>query len=408
MKTTEPIPLQPFGEGQSASERLPETVRSYYKHNYRLEKGGSETLDIYGRQLIAEDDLFVDEVELLTGERLAAVAEVGVPHLRDPHKPVDRFIVLDTTGSLRYEAPYILFREEDGRPVAKGIWPGKTTVVGRKLEHKNKFHHSEYVSGSHFSVKLNDSGLEVTDLHSTNGTSVTGFIVADGEAEVFRDPNNGIIANFTEEFGKRAAGRLIGFNEQQGARTPYGTLEGYAIIGRNSLTVRGGVYGTIRPDSEFVLIDHESPQVKELERELLLRTSGIKDGDFVKLLPHVRALTAERMKYDLAKVESICSPYYSVHGIIRLSELIDAGVGVCRQQALLAATLIESLIEKGKLHGSVHVERNHDTEAHGAHAWAVLSGASKEDIIIDPAQKFLGTRKTARESGKWRYYVDVS
>ena len=119
-------------------------------------------------------------------------------------------------------------------------------------------------------------------------------------------------------------------------------------------------------------------------------------------------LTARHMRYDLGAITAMCGPYYSSHGIIPLSEFVDAGIGVCRQQALLAATLTESLIERRRLHGSVHVERNHDVEAHGAHAWAVLNSEGADDIIIDPAQGFVGTRDEARAEGRWHYYVDVS
>lgn len=407
---TEPTPTHSSRitlEQPIPNETLPEKTQSFYEEHHRLEKGGTVTLDVHNKELIHADDPFFSEVEAMTGERLTPVAIIGVAPSRKVARPIDRFIVLDTALSKRYAAPYVLLKEENGEPVVKGVWAHKPAVVGRNLKHENRFHHSEYVSASHFSVQLSAKGLEVTDLHSTNGTSVTGFIVRDfgSEQEVFR--RQAVVASFTEEFGKRAQ-HLIGFNERRSGQAPYGTFEGYAVIGRDSPTVRGGVYGTLKPNSEFVVVDHKSLQVEALDRELQMRTAAVKHDDVKQLLESVSRLTAEHMRYDLAKTEALCRPYYDAHGIIALSEFIDAGVGVCRQQALLAATLTETLIEEGKLRGTVHVERNFDREAHGAHAWAVWGGAGVDDIIIDPAQGFVGTREQAKGLGRWRYYIDAS
>lgn len=400
---------QSFESHSIHPEQLPNASESAFVQGFKLEKGGSATL-VTDKVFIDKNDPFLDEVERLVGERASVVGMVGLPlKVGSEEGRSDQFFIIDTHNSRTFNTPFALLKEENGKGVVKGIWPNKPAVVGRSSEHANKFQHSNLVSGSHFSIKMTSNGLLVKDLNSMNGTSITGFMIEEGIARESTIGRRFVKDHFTAGLMERAR-RLAGFDEQSKHEAPYGTLKGYAIIGRDSPSVRGGVYGTIRPDSEFVIVNDMSPQIKKIEQALLeiIFRSDAEKIQVTEILNQVCILTAHHMKYDLEKVDAMSSPLAKSQGLIALSDYIDAGVGVCRQQALLAAVLIEKLTDEGVLSGSTHVERNHDTEAHGAHAWAVYTEEGKNDYIVDPAQHFVGTREQAAEQGRWRYYVDVS
>lgn len=401
----ETTPIEEIGLPEHASSFVDRTV---------LPRGGSVFIDTDpGKSLVTEDDAFYDEIEELIGERPRVIARVGIGgDMRNQEVRDGQFLLFDTQQSERFASPYLLLKEEDGKAEYKGVWRDKPTVVGRGAQHKNRFTLPRSMSNSHFELMVSeDETIRLTDLDSTNYTAVTGFLVSDEMDPAFKkltkDP---IYSHFTEDL-RESARRLSGFEspiEVDASETPYGTLKGFKIIGRESPSVSGGVYGTISPNSEFVLVNDTSPQITSLKRQLAHELRFNRDHfkpDSREILDEVRAITAATMRYDLDAVEHMSRPHFENQGIIMLTDYIDAGVGVCRQQALLAASLLEYLQDEGFLSGASHVERNHDREAHGAHAWAVYTQPGEEDVIVDPAQDFIGTREEAAKAGRWRYYV---
>lgn len=387
------------------NESLPEGQGSVFDDKI-LDKNERVVIDASGvKQVFDENDPFPMSILRLTGEKLPLIAQVGLPRRRNRE---DQFFILDARDSRRYKSPYVVLKEEDEKAVVKGIWPDKTITVGRSSSHENRFRHSEHVSNSHFSLTLEGEAIVLQDLASTNGVEVTGFLVPDEDASIDIMKKHDVRGDFTSRFVEKAR-NLLAFNDNRGGETPYGTMKGFAVIGRDSPTVRRGVYGTLTPKSEFVIVNDNSPQIMRLEESLI---ASLREDEHVRrtersILDAVRVITERTMRYDLEEVGRMSEPYYESSGLIALSDYIDRGVGVCRQQALLAAVLIEGVIEAGYLEGSAHVERNRRIEARGAHAWTVFSGKG-EDIIVDPAQHFVGTREEAAAIGRWPYYVDVS
>lgn len=375
-----------------------------------LDKGEEAVIDASGsKRLFDENEPFSQNIVQLTGENLPLIAQVGLPPRRDPAiGREDQFFILDTRESRRYKSPYVLLKEENDMPVVKGIWPHKTAVIGRAPEHGNKFHHSDYISASHFSLELEGDSIVLKDLSSTNGVAVSGFLIPDADENIDIMKKHGVKGDFTERLSEEGRNHNA-FDGERKPEAPYGTMKGFAVIGRDSLTVRGGVYGTLTPKSEFVIVNANSPQIAKLEQQL---SNELRNGPYVPgaeraILNAVRSMTAHAMRYDLDEVDKMSKPFYETSGLVALSDYIDRGVGVCRQQALLAAVLLERVIDEGFLEGSAHVERNRSIEARGAHAWAVFSGANG-DVIVDPAQNFVGTRDEAAQIGRWPYYVDAS
>jgi transglutaminase-like putative cysteine protease len=111
------------------------------------------------------------------------------------------------------------------------------------------------------------------------------------------------------------------------------------------------------------------------------------------------------MPYNLEAAENLSRPHYGTKGLISLSEYVERGVGVCRHQCLLAAVILETLAENKIVAGKSGVERNHDLDANGAHAWATFETPGGQKFVLDPAQDFVGTKDKAHAEGRWKYYL---
>jgi transglutaminase-like putative cysteine protease len=280
------------------------------------------------------------------------------------------------------------------------VYANQPITIGR-LHHKNRFPGDKMMSRDHFSVLYdeNDDKLFVKDEASTNGTYLTGFTY-DGDRKYAK--------GIKDEFTRRAVAELEherNFGSKD-LEAPHGWYRNHPIIGRHSATVRNGVYGT--SSSEFVLVDDKSALMKQVTDTFMSSLPSHEAAATMNeelLLKNIAFRVASVLRYDLNETERLSSPHYGKKGLIDLSEYVQAGVGVCRHQALLAAHLIEETISRGYLAGRTGVERNYDSEANGAHAWAVYKSETSEDVIVDPANHFVGSRKKAQDEGRWRYIV---
>lgn len=185
-----------------------------------------------------------------------------------------------------------------------------------------------------------------------------------------------------------------GFYEESDREALNGYYRGRPIIGRDT-PINGGVYnGTFE---EAIVVDDtnelETPVYNRLYNKLIQRRElASKRGEGFKkgVLGDVFDIASESLPYDAKKVVDINQK----HGITMgrktsLALYIEEGAGVCRHQALLAGYLIERLINEGKLHGQVSVDRSY-VKGKGGHAW-VRYVTSKDQVgVLDPANGYIG------------------
>lgn len=350
-------------------------------------------------------DLYLTPKEDMLRDRGIAAAKVCSIEAGDK-----TFEVLDTRGLERISTPMLLVDENYSRVPGgdkseyMGLRDGEYRTLGRRYEDSDRFHYPLSVSADHFTISFDEESerLTIIDLDSTNKTLVTGF--ARNVAEK-RERTGRVRAIFTEDFGKHAVRNLA---EHYGALepdAPYGYYKNHPIIGRESPTVRNGVYGTSA--SECVVVDDKSDIVRRVTAGFIRNLKGDSPAtlSYMSVAKMVEGYTSTVMRYDLDGVNSLSAPYYGNNGLIGMSEYINKGIGVCRHQALLAAHLIEEAVDQKMIKGEARVERNHDLEIKGAHAWAVYRPMRGTEIIVDPAQHFVGTRAQAKERGLWKYDV---
>jgi hypothetical protein len=315
------------------------------------------------------------------------------------------FLLIDTRDSSNYFMPFLLTTDDYRHGESsgyKGVYGHEVVTIGRE-HYQNRFHYDKMMSRDHFSVIYNEEAgkLFIRDEASTNGTYLTGFTPdANGQGVSVKGISDEMTLQVVAELEHE---RNYGDKD---AEAPHGRHRNHPIIGRLSPSVRNGVYGT--RSSEFVLVDDKSRLLKQVVNDFVATLPSHDDAVTLNtnlLLQKASFRVANVLRYDLDAVERLSEPHYGNKGLIDLSEYVEAGVGVCRHQALLAAHLIEEMIDRGYLAGQVGVERNYDREANGAHAWAVFKSEVSEDVIVDPANHFVGSRKKAQQEGRWRYVV---
>jgi len=385
----------------SERERSQETLSVDASSSFLVEKFpvGTDWLEVdTARHIISAEELGNDVV--INSPVLAGV-RVG---------DENTYLILDTRHNDRYQTPYVLV--DESVDAFKGIWPGQDLIIGRDY-HTDRFDYGSDVSRSHFTISVSEDEpdrLIIKDNNSRNGTRLTGYVLQEKPEDLAATESDarkvsGIRSDYTERWTERLQlSRNFG---RESDEAPYGYYMNYPLIGRRSTSVAGGVYGTSR--SEQVFIDDKSEAVRAtvlgaLESLVDMQRDG-PASDRAKLVL-IQRYVAIMLDYDLDSVEQLSSPHYDKRGIIGLSEYINAGVGVCRHQALLSALVVESAMHHKLLApGKIRVERNIDEELNGGHAWAVYEGDAGE-FIIDAAQNFTGTRKEAAIGGnRWRYIV---
>lgn len=315
------------------------------------------------------------------------------------------FSVLDVRKSDSFSTPLVVVDasyKERGKTGYKGLRLDDPLVVGRS-HHQDRFNYGLGVSRNHFSLAYSGLGLIVANLKPSNKTLLSG----DLDFKHSNADQKGIVADFTklaEEDMDRRHDAGPGDIE-----SPHGYYKNHPIIGRKSLSVKNGVYFTVH--SEAVVVDDKSKTMQQAKQGLLAsleRKHGRQPTLSVETaLKMVNDYTRKILPYNAKITDRLSQPLYEGNKLIGLSEYIQSGGGVCRHQCLVAAFLAESLVEKGILIGQVGVERNHDIDEHGAHAWAVFKTQSGQSIVIDPAQGFVGTKDQAHRERRWKYDLPV-
>lgn len=130
-----------------------------------------------------------------------------------------------------------------------------------------------------------------------------------------------------------------------------------------------------------------------------LRGEHFKEG----ILEEIMNLTNEVLPYSLDKVDRVNKDHEVKYGDkVSLSVYIDEKAGVCRHQALLVGYLIERLVKDGRLNGKVSVDRNF-VKGKGGHAWVRYITSWGKEIILDPANKFIGYAEEIDPEDLWFY-----
>jgi hypothetical protein len=203
----------------------------------------------------------------------------------------------------------------------------------------------------------------------------------------------------------------------------HGFYEGHPIIGRDSPKINGGVYfssnnGII--ESEILVVDDgRNPGTEgdpslgtiysEVLTDVLQRVPQIRNADktaqdYKAILDVIYANAQRLLPYDLDRTKQVQREFKGQK--VSLGYFIKGGFGVCRQQALLAAYLLEKLQTQTFLKGiKVSVDRNYDRETGDGHAWTRFTAPNGEVYIIDPAQHYVGKlRDTQGEIGAGRVW----
>ena len=339
------------------------------------------------------------------GEKVAAIITVAGE---------DMFVLKTNQESEynRYATPYLLVDKEymanpdQEDKHLKGIWPNKPLTVGRSYN-KERFDHPDTLSRNQYILEATDEGLNISNLDPTNTTYITGNILSDKEPSY--EDGYSYLQDYTQMIDSRRERREKGYGPV-GAENQYGTYLNHAIIGRESETLRNGVYFT--PGSEALVVDNSSYTTAETVNKIIERTESYPDT--LEKLMVVEAGTAHFLRYDLDGTNKLSEPYFQKGDLIGLSSYIENGIGVCRHQAILAGLTIEEMISQGRLDGTVGVERSRrfggvNGEERDGHAWAVFKPSNslddRGDYIIDPANRFVGTREEALKRGSWKYDV---
>lgn len=304
------------------------------------------------------------------------------------------FLIVDDTFSSEKNIGY------------KGIEKNKPVIIGRD-HYKNRFVYPETVSRNHFEVLYKDDELFVRNLEPTNNTTVT--------ANLDKVPFSKIDDNLTHYIDD-----AIGANPNYGQKdetAPYGYYMNHPILGRASRSVENGVYlnevyrnGQV---GDAIVIDSRSDILRgvydDFIKELKQKSDTTANLPSESILLKVVQKVQEVMPYDGAKIDA-SREKINYDQLISLSTFIKERAGVCRHQGLLAAYIIERLINDGQLTGSVGIERNYIEDFGESHAWAVYktrSGGNSQVIVVDPAGSFVGTKKQAQKESFWNYNLST-
>ena len=371
---------------ETSSNNTPEREELYIPPSEIELEPNSRTLIDLNQPIAAGEE--VKRIYGIAGE-LYGIIEIGT-HERQ------LLSIIKPTYSNR---PFVITSEEfnpntDDSKGLKGVALDETVFIGR-AHNQDRFTHPDNVSRKQCSVSFTqENGLSIDNYYPTNPTRLTAHI---------KEPDEEIGVIEKSMYTRPAP------EGQDKDKAPNGLYQGHPVIGRNSPSVRDGVYFT--RGSEALLVDEKSPELNKVYNELSSNFDVIYKGRDLtqyEILEEVMKTVYFTLNYDLDKTDEMCKPYAD-NQIIELGEFVNQGVGVCRQQALLSAYLIEELIDAGYLDGKVNVERNMNLSPQndpGGHAWAVFKPRLKggdfgESVVVDAAQVYTGSK----HGGQWTYYL---
>lgn len=95
--------------------------------------------------------------------------------------------------------------------------------------------------------------------------------------------------------------------------------------------------------------------------------------------------------------------------MVNLSDYVKLGKGESHHQALIAAALLEKLIDEETLHGNVRVEtgtrfNQNDVDDHEVHAWVRYTKPGGRALILDPKKGYFGKLEDSLTKVSWDYF----
>lgn len=178
--------------------------------------------------------------------------------------------------------------------------------------------------------------------------------------------------------------------------------QGRPIIHRDS-PVNGGVYLGAK-QREAIVIDSKKYSGLSALYSIAKNKASV-DGNVRKdlVLEAVFQTVREAMPTQNEEaVEKIAREHGAEKdGKIALDVFLEKRTGVCRQDALACAALLELFKEEGFIRGKPGVDRN-STEL-GGHAWCRYKNSDGEVFILDVAQNYLGKLEKALDKKSWVY-----
>lgn len=182
-----------------------------------------------------------------------------------------------------------------------------------------------------------------------------------------------------------------------------GKYAGRPIIRMDS-RIDGGVYlGAVA--REAIVVDSEKDEIlMEVYHAAIRRCSDDEGVDRSLVIRTVYDSVLDNMKYNNAAVQEMTAKYeLDNDGRVALGMFIREGIGVCRHMGLLAGFLLEKFIDDEYIRGKVSVDRR--SLYMGGHGWCRYVNSKGTTLIIDPAQKFMGTLEQAMEKYCRFYYA---
>lgn len=200
----------------------------------------------------------------------------------------------------------------------------------------------------------------------------------------------------TEMSSNRAANNDAFIEATKGA--PYGRLHGFHIIGRDT-KVNGGISLGGSEREAIYVNDKENPILIMFFRDFYLKAFELENPSEEAILKAAYSHVLENIEYNLK------ANLRGKDRLVSLSYFVKNKVGICRHMSLLICYLIEKYQEiapNSNLKGKVRQSRN-SISGKGGHAWAEYESESLETTILDPAQKYFGSKKESEEKAAWIY-----
>ncbi len=179
---------------------------------------------------------------------------------------------------------------------------------------------------------------------------------------------------------------------------------GHHLIGRDTKIDKGVYIG--QTSREAIVVDFTSSVfLSELFEEAKERCELIRQCRHPPFLETVYHLVRERMRYDEEQTMKIITQENAkMDGLISLDRFIEAGVGVCRHQALFAGILMEKATEEFIVPGRVSVDRN--SIGYLAHAWDRFTFPSAKTYILNLSPPgYIGTLEDSMKEARGWYFL---
>ena len=153
------------------------------------------------------------------------------------------------------------------------------------------------------------------------------------------------------------------YNPRPSPKAPYGTFAGRPIILEHS-PVNGGVYlGKLRHEA-VVVDDRTQPGLLHAYEEVrdLILSSVSPQGDFERNVFHtVISVVASLIRFDEPMTASLTKRIgLTPDQCVTLNLFLNEHMGASRHQVLLAAYIMEKLVQQGYIQGLVHIEQRRE------------------------------------------------